>query len=177
VSAAVNPYAAPTARVEDQDTEAERIRREHIGHESSIKAVGLLYYLVGGVFVLLAITSLFVARVTDGALVVLFFLAIGGIQVAVGWGLRALRPWGRVVGAILSVLGLLGFPIGTLINGYILWLYFSKKGNAIFAPEYKAIIAATPQVKYGSSIIVWILIALVLAFVVIGVGVFIIDGR
>jgi hypothetical protein len=39
------------------------------------------------------------------------------------------------------------------------------------------VIAATPDVKYKTSIVVWIFIALVLAFIVIAVGVAVIGGR
>jgi hypothetical protein len=55
-------------------------------------------------------------------------------------GLRTLRPGVRTPTIILAVLGLLGFPLGTLINGYILWLVLSKKGQFIFSPEYPAIV-------------------------------------
>jgi len=54
-NSAFNPYAAPAAPVEDvsANAEAEAIRKAHISHEASIKAVGLLYYL-GGIGVTLA---------------------------------------------------------------------------------------------------------------------------
>jgi len=53
---------------------------------------------------------------------------------------------------------LIGFPIGTLIHGYILYLYWGTKGRKVFSPEYKQIIAGTPHVKYKTSIIIWILL-------------------
>jgi hypothetical protein len=96
---------------------------------------------------------------------------------AAGWGVRSFRRWGRVVGCVLSGIGLLGFPIGTLINAYILYLFLSKKGRTVFSPEYQDVIAATPHVKYRTSIIVWILLALVGALVVVGIGVMVIGGR
>jgi hypothetical protein len=71
---------------------------------------------------------------------------------------------------VLSALGLLGFPIGTLVNAYILYLYLSKKGRTIFAPEYKDVIAATPHVKYRTSIVVWVFLALVVGLVVLAVA-------
>jgi hypothetical protein len=69
---------------------------------------------------------------------------------------------------VLSGLGLLGFPIGTAINAYILYLFLSKKGRTIFAPEYQAVIAATPEVKYRTSILVWIFLALLVALLAFG---------
>jgi len=57
--------------------------------------------------------------------VLLVVLGVG--QLLAGWGVRALRSWGRTVGCVLSAIGLLGFPIGTLINGYILYLLPRRK--------------------------------------------------
>jgi len=171
MSNAANPYAPPAARVDDVSTnpEAEAIRKAHISHEASIKAVGLLYYLAGVVLVIAGISFLTelgdLERVASG----LFFIAIAVVQLFAGWGVRALRKWGRIVGCVLSALGLLGFPIGTIINAYILYLFLSKKGRTVFSPEYQDVIAATPHVKYKTSILVWIFLALLLALIGLGV--------
>ena len=182
MTAAVNPYAAPAARVEDipANPEAEAIRRAHINREASIKAVGILYYL-GGAGGLLVGLAFLVGGASEINIMYtsLFLVAFGAASLAVGWGVRALRPWGRIAGCVLSVIGLLGFPIGTLINAYILYLYLSKKGRTIFAPAYKDVIAATPHVKYRTSIVVWILLALVVVLVIVaaGAGNYMLDAR
>jgi hypothetical protein len=167
ITSEVNPYAAPTARVDDvaADSEAEAIRRAHISHEASIKSVGILYYLGSVLTIVVGIGSMLGARADP--LMAFIFFGVGVGALFAGYGVRTLRRWGRIVGCILSALGLLGFPIGTLINGYILYLFLSKKGRTIFAPEYQDIIAATPHVKYRMSIIVWIFLALLIALVVI----------
>src|SRR5262249_1563872 len=166
--AATNPYAAPTARVEDvaADPAAESTRRAHINHEASIKAVGFLYYL-GGVLLTIGTLAAFVSAPKEpaSAAIILLLLALGVAQLVAGWGVRAFRPWARIVGCVLSAIGLLGFPLGTLINAYILYLFLSKKGRTIFAPEYQAVIAATPHVKYRTSIVVWIVLALLVALI------------
>jgi hypothetical protein len=51
---------------------------------------------------------------------------------------------------------------------YILYLLFSKKGATVFSEEYQRVIAATPEIKYRTSIVIWILLALLL--LLIGVG-------
>jgi hypothetical protein len=166
--ATANPYAAPVASVEDvsPNAEAEAIRQAHITHEASIKAVGFLYYL-GGVLVTIAGLASLAGRPDSGGVGVAIFLVIVGIgQFFAGWGVRALTKWGRVLGCVLSGLGLLAFPIGTAINAYILYLFLSKKGRTIFAPEYQDVIAATPHVKYRTSILVWIFLALIVALIV-----------
>jgi hypothetical protein len=174
MSEAANPYAAPAARLEElgADSVAETIRREHINHEASIKAVGILYY-IGGVLIMLGGFAALVGAPKDpgaAAFVMLFIAAIGVAQLVAGWGVRALKPWGRIVACVISVIGLLGFPIGTLINAYILYLLFSKKGSTVFSADYQGVIAATPHVKYKTSIVVWIFLALIVGLIVVGIG-------
>jgi len=167
MSEAANPYAAPAARVDDTSasSEAVAIRREHISHEAAIRSIGILYYLGGFLVTLGAFGALLTAtRGSDlgaNALLVAVLVAVGAAQVAVGWGVRGLKRWGRTVGTVLSVLGLLAFPIGTLVHGYILYLLWSAKGRRIFGPGYAEVVAATPEMRYKTSIVVWIVLALI----------------
>jgi hypothetical protein len=177
---AFNPYAAPTAPVEDvsANAQAEAIRKAHVSHEASIKAVGLLYYLGAFGVTIGALAALVGARADGlGMVPLLLLLALGVGAFFVGRAVRALRPWGRIVGCVLAAFGLLGFPIGTLINGYILCLFLSKKGRTIFAPEYQDVIAATPHVKYKTSILVWIFLALLVALLAFGMIVPLFSGK
>jgi hypothetical protein len=83
-------------------------------------------------------------------------------------------------GIVLSCFGLLGFPIGTLISAYFLYLLSSQKGVYIFSPEYARVIAATPHIKYKTSIIGWILLGILVFFIglgIIGLMVSVIGGR
>lgn len=189
VCAACKPVAIQKLRegvAISANAEAEAIRRAHISHEASIKSVGILY-LLGAALVCLA-ALVFVAGGVGGAagpgafvggikLVVMavFFLLFGALQGAVGLGLRRLRRWTRIAAGILSGIGLLGFPLGTLINGYILYLLFSKKGATVFSAEYQRIIAQTPHVKHRTSVVAWVMLGLVVAvalvlFFVVGVS-------
>lgn len=167
MSDAINPYAAPEAPVADvAASEAEAIRREHISHESSVLSIGMLYYLTAAAMTLGAVVFFALPAGRSGGELGLgvFTLSIGLGLFALGRALRDLKRWARVVAAIFSVLGLLGFPIGTLINGYILYLLFSKKGGVIFSEAYRDVIKATPHVKYGMSVITWIFIVLLVLF-------------
>ena len=171
-NAAANPYAPPAARVEDVslNSEAEAIRRTHINHEAAVKSAGLLYYL-NGALTLVGLASVAVSGVRGpgelaaAALLVAMALGLG----LVGWGVRKLRPWARALGCLLSGIGLFGFPVGTLINGYILYLLLSRKGRTIFSPAYQDVIAATPHIKYRTSIVVWIFLALAVFLLVAAV--------
>ena len=145
---------------------AEQIRKELLSHEASVKSVGTLYLLGGLLVLLLSVSSMIAARrsITMGVLL----LALGAAQLYVAFGLSRLKRWARVPTGIISGLGLLAFPLGTLINGYILYLIFSRKGATVFSEDYKQVIAETPHIKYRTSVIVWIFLGLVLILLSIG---------
>ncbi len=163
-------------------TASEAIRQEHIKHEASVKSVGFLY-LLGAVLLVLFGIGMIAAGVAStrdmgiSAGVGLFLFFIGALQGWTGLGLRKLRPWARIPTGIFSGLGLLGFPLGTLINGYILYLVFSKKGSMVFSPEYQRVIAETPHIKYRTSIVVWILLGLLLLIIAIGFAAALFSGH
>ena len=167
MSAQINPYAAPKAIVDDisADPEAETIRRANLSHEASIRSIGTLYYLTGFGVAVGALGAMVQAGTQRWSLYGAGILVVLGLLAAMffllGRALRTLRRGARIPTVVLAVLGLLGFPLGTLINGYILWLMLSRKGQFIFSPEYAAIVQATPQVKYRTSILVWIFLGLI----------------
>jgi hypothetical protein len=174
----INPYAAPETYNEPVlagDNAAEQIRRAHINHEASVKSIGTLY-LIGGIITLLGVCGLLVMVISQPGNVgiielglTMVYAGVSVLMLALSYGLYKLQPWTRIVGSILAGIGLLGFPIGTLINGYILWLLLSKKGSMVFSPEYKQIILATPHVKYKTSIVVWILLGLIVLLLAIAI--------
>jgi hypothetical protein len=142
-------------------TGAEQIRTDHIKHEASVKSVGLLYFLGGIVVILAGLGGLFSGGLM-GVLVGGALMMLGGGQIATAVGLRKLKSWARIPTGIFSGIGLLGFPLGTLINAYILYLVFCRKGTTVFSDEYKRVIAETPHIKYRTSIVVWIFLGLLL---------------
>lgn len=164
-----NPYAAPlTSDVAGAAMgTAEAVRREHIAHEASIRSIGFLY-LLGGILgglagiVLLVTTLSGPAADPESALIGVFLLGLCVLQGAVGVGLRKLQGWTRIPVGLFSGIGLLGFPVGTLINGYILYLVFSSKARTIFSAEYKAIVQQTPHIRQQTSWIVWLFLLLLL---------------
>jgi hypothetical protein len=164
-----NPYQAPAAEIAEVipgvSADAVAIRQEHIGHEASIRAIGILYYIGAIGMILTAIISLFALSddVEDVSFfLTAFFIGFGIFCLWMGSALRALNSKVRHVAGVFAGLGLLGFPIGTLINGYILYLLYSKKGKMVFSEEYQAIRLATPHIKYKTSIVVWVLLLLLI---------------
>lgn len=165
------------------DTEAEQIRNMYLSHEASVKSVGLLYLLGAGIGILLGLLYIVGGLIALGSSVgaasasfAFFFVFLAGIvafamsvfQLFLGLGLRRLTPWCRIGAIVLSCIGLIAIPIGTIISGYILYLLLSKKGEFIFTDEYKRVIAATPHIKYRTSIIVWIFLGLLLFLLALG---------
>jgi len=111
------------------------------------------------------------------------------VYFVLGRGLSRLRPWARWTVIVFSALGLLyilgvggylmtqtnviagAIPmvISGGITGYILYLMASAKGAMVFSPDYKAIIALTPHIKYKSSLIVKVFLVLVVVLVIIAI--------
>lgn len=141
----------------------ERVRRELLNHEVSIQAVGRLMIL-GGVLAALAALALLVAGIgskADGPGLLLglgaAYLGVGGLSAWIGNLLRTLNPGGRIPGALVNGLGLLGFPVGTLISSYILYLLLSQKGRRVLSAEYQGIVARTPHIRYKTPLILVLL--------------------
>lgn len=180
-----NPYAAPESVITPvpvYNTESEQSRQAHLSHEASVKSIGSLYYL-GAILLSLGffgyIGTIFSSSGKGAAGGSELALLIGGALVMLGliilqWmlarGLRNLRPWVRIPTIILSIIGLLGFPLGTLISGYVLYLMLSAKSKMVFSPEYRQIITDTPHLRYRTSFLKTLLIVIlvVAAFMAIG---------
>ena len=181
-----NPYASPSEIAigdTNLDTDAVAVRKAHLSHEASVQSFGCLYFLgatfllIGGVVILITgISEMGNAAPADPDFSPVFFLVLGpiyilvsGLQFWVATGLRSLTKVGRIGGTIFGILGLAGIPIGTLISAYLLYLLWSKKGTMVFSERYREVIEATPEIKYKTSIVVWVLLGLVLLLVGFGI--------
>jgi len=140
-----NPFAPPRAVIGPRaseidfgdDAEAESIRREHLSHEASIKAIGLLCYLTAGFFGFVTVIVMFamsglvgngnVPIGPDGPgrnlLLLLVFLMYGGISLvsfALGFGLRRLQVWARFTMMVFSMLALLyDLGVGVVVLAFL----------------------------------------------------------
>ena len=169
-----NPYQPPQAEilVSSETSNAEAVRKAHINHEASVKSVGTLF-LLGGILMFLAPLS------TVGRINELFHdpymlgtltgtLAISALYLWVGFGLRKLKRSRRIPATFLSGIGLLAFPVGTVISAYFMYLLLCDKGKVVLSEEYKQIIAHTPHIKY-KSVVIWVILGLLLLIIAIGV--------
>ncbi len=152
---------------------AEDVRREHAYTESTVGTMGVLYYIagtfvaLGGLIQLLNVLIAHTPDVSKEVMTCAFVLVFGVALFALGREARKFNSSARTGIIIISALGLLAFPIGTLINGYILCTLSSKKGRMVFSPEYKAIMATTARPKVKTSAAVWIVLAVALFIIAV----------
>lgn len=193
MSSSENPFASP--RVTDDliaeaiadASEAEQIRRLHISHETSMRSIGILYYL-GMLMVALAGIANLPILVVDlktsspparvGILIgaAMCWMLLLGVQFFIARGLRKLDPRVKVPLTVCSVIGLVQIPCGTFLNVYVLYLIWSRKGTMVFSPEYKLVIRDTPHVRYKTSTAAWIVLAVFLFLVGLGIVVAIFEA-
>ena len=63
-----------------------------------------------------------------------FFLsAIGAVSILGGWGLLKRHNWARILVIVVSVLNLPGFPIGTALGIYGLWVLLNDQAKLEFS--------------------------------------------
>ena len=165
--------AVPVENASEIESTAETIRRGHLHHEASMQALGVVFSLIG-VVVLLATIFALVTRSNAGleirpgklGVVDLVAYTVGIVAtLTVGYGIRRLRRWARIAAIVLCGIFSLRFPDGTLIFPYFLYLLFSAKGKRVFSPDYGAILAATPQIRYPRSTVVWTVVAVLVVVV------------
>ena len=70
-----------------------------------------------------------------GMALVTFLLLMSLPSVITGIGLLRLRPWARIAGIVLSIIGLMMIPFGTIVGVYGLWVLFSKDTERLFTPS------------------------------------------
>jgi hypothetical protein len=63
-------------------------------------------------------------------------LALPGL--VAGYGLVTRKPWARLLAIVVGILGLLNFPIGTVIGLYALWVLFPSRAADYFETPARA---------------------------------------
>ncbi len=112
-------------------------------------SVGLLLGLVvaftfGGIAAIVG----FSAPLDDSVVAVPILTVIGGVAASIiimlslprliaGIGLLKYRPWGRILTLVVSILGVVDFPIGTGLGAYALWVLLHRETLPLFgeAPQ------------------------------------------
>ena len=76
-----------------------------------------------------------------GVALVTFLVVLSLPGIIIGIGLIQHRPWARIAGIVLSILGMMMIPFGTIVGVYGVWVLFSKETERLFA----APAASTPM--------------------------------
>ena len=202
-----NPFESPKADISifsqrgpggDGNARSEQVRREYLGHEASVKSVGILYYFSAAcvaVASVMSFASLHIIASSMAAAVGAFLFVLSAALGIVGYGLQKLESWVRIPVALLGGLGIMGAinslmhppanaspgsPVGTMIgmaiNIYIIQLVWSAKGKFVCSEEYRTIIAETPHIKYRTPLIIKILGGLLLFIIGLGILALLLSG-
>lgn len=67
-----------------------------------------------------------------GTLLTVFFLALSLPGLLTGFALLSFKPWGRILGIVLSAISLMIIPFGTILGIYGLWVLLSKDTERLF---------------------------------------------
>ena len=70
-----------------------------------------------------------------GIVTALVFGLSAALSAAQAWGLWKLRSWARTLTIIFSAIGLLAFPVGTLVSAIILWYLFQPSVKVVFGVD------------------------------------------
>ncbi len=120
--------------------------------ETHVKVVAILYLILSGIFLVsgIIIAILLISggmlsgdktamAITSGLgifFAVLFtVLSIPAIIGAVGT--LKCKNWGRILLIIVGILSLPGFPVGTALGIYTLWVLFQKETESLFSGNQK----------------------------------------
>lgn len=116
--------------------------------DTHVKVLGWLYIVLGALgllgalilgFILLgsglisgdqtAISVLFIVAIVTGGFI--FLISVPGI--IAGLGLLAYKSWARILAIVLGILNLPGFPTGTILGVYTLYVMLDDDTSALFA--------------------------------------------
>jgi type IV pilus assembly protein PilA len=135
---------------------------------------GSIWLLIGALGLVLTLADTGTRREPSALAIYVLMLAIAVFQLACGFGLWKLRPYGRQLLLIASCVGLLAIPLGTAVSIAIL-IYLSKPGikvlfsgrpvEALTPDELSLVAAATTSSGIATAIIAVFAVLLVVAVV------------
>jgi hypothetical protein len=101
-------------------------------------AVGLvigvfLFFLLTGIGAATGDGVAFSILSVTGTALGLFIAVLSLPGVLAGYGLLTRKSWGRLLALVVAVLGLLNFPVGTIVGLYAIWVLLQQEASYYFA--------------------------------------------
>jgi ribosomal protein L40E/type II secretory pathway pseudopilin PulG len=145
---------------------------EPLRRPAGITVLAVLNGIGAAIMLLFAVLVVTTARGDEAPLMIgigIAYLIAGVLALAAAIGLWKLRPWGRSLQIGLSIFGLLGFPVGTLVSALILYfltrpeikILFSGLQPSELSPQERVLLAAYS----GSTTSVAVIIVAILGVV------------
>lgn len=113
--------------------------------DTHIKVLGFLYIIAGAILIVLGLLFLGIIGAVSasqhmfsmggviGTAVAAFFVILSIPSIIAGVGLLKRREWARILTIVLGVLHLFGFPVGTALGIYTLYVLFNDQTKPLFA--------------------------------------------
>lgn len=165
-----NSAEIPASVLTITDTDMEKIRRQHIVHETAIKFIGVLFLLFGVLYIPLFLLFLLGMMMMhhsgwDNPYNVVLFVSVFIILPLPFWAgytMFQLKPGAKIPVILLGVLLSLFFPafeiymipVALFIGLYIVYMLLCKKGRYILSEDYTAIIEQTPHIEQDKTLII-----------------------
>jgi len=103
-----------------------------VEHAILLLVAGFVFVLLTGVGVVSGDSQAMAILGIVGTSVGVFLAALSAPGIAAGIGLLKRKSWGRFLAMVVGVLGLLNFPVGTLIGIYMLWVLMQDSAAEYF---------------------------------------------
>jgi len=103
-----------------------------VEHAILLLVAGFVFVLLTGVGVVSGDSEAMAILGIVGTSVGVFLAALSAPGIAAGIGLLKRKSWGRFLAMVVGVLGLLNFPVGTLIGIYMLWVLMQDSAAEYF---------------------------------------------
>ena len=100
-----------------------------IGGILTLAACGFVFILVGGSGLVTGDETALLATGVVSLLIFLIGVVYGLPNFVAGWGLLKRKSWSRILTIILGILNLVGFPLGTALGIYTLWVLLKPESE------------------------------------------------
>jgi hypothetical protein len=108
------------------------------GHAIFLVVAIFLFTLLTGIGVVSGDQTALAVMSLIGTLLAGLLLVLGVPGLVAGFGLLARKNWARVLAIVVSVLGLMNFPLGTLVGAYAIWVLLQDAAGDYCNPALAA---------------------------------------